>query len=77
MKTLLISYSNLGPQLTDTLFTQLVTEGAIQKFEMWKGGHQLLDRRQRHIPDKKLDKISPFQKAQLLNVFSSSAEQII
>ena len=62
MKTLLISYSNLGPQLTDALFTKLVTEGAIQKFEMWKRGHQLLDCGQRHIPDKKLDKISPFQK---------------
>ena len=62
MKTLLISYSNLGPQLTDALFTKLVTEGAIQKFEMWKGGYQLLDCRQRHIPEEELDKISPFQK---------------
>ena len=62
MKTLLISYSNLGPQLTDALFTKLVTEGAIQKFEMWKRGHQLLDCGQRHIPDKNWIKSHLFKK---------------
>ena len=70
-----ISYSNLGPQLADTLFTQLVTEGAIQKFEMWKRGYQLLDCRQRYIPDEGHDLTFKNKNVFTISVCFSSGEQ--
>ena len=75
MKTLLISYSNLGPQLTDALFTKLVTEGAIQKFEMWERGYQLLDCRQRYIPDEGHDLSFKNKNVFTISVCFSSGEQ--
>ena len=51
----MLSRYNLSSQLKDPLFPKLVTERAVQQFEIWQRSHQLLDCRQRYIPGNGLD----------------------